>query len=84
MKQKPKLTMAGEMKTKKKDDSAGLYKYTSPVKEYPLKYKETRIKIFQDVTAHDHYKKYGLNVFFNQYNEFIKLVFKNQKVTNPP
>ena len=25
-----------------------------------------------------------MNVFFNQYNEFIKLVFKNGKIPNPP
>ena len=55
------------------------YKYHPPVKEYPSKYKPTKIKIIQDVTVHDHHKKHPLNIFFNQYNEFIRLIFKNQK-----
>ena len=62
-----------------KDELPNQYRYVTPVKEYPAKYKEAKIKIFQDVSVHDHYKKYTINVFSNQYNEFIRLVFKNQK-----
>jgi hypothetical protein len=51
----------------------------TPVKEYPQKYKETKIKICQDITAHQHFKRHPINVFFNQYNEFVKLVFKGAK-----
>jgi len=60
-----------------KDDSQQ-YKYVAPVKEFPAKYKETKIRIVQDVTAHDHHKKHPLNILFNQYNDFVKLVFKNK------
>ena len=31
------------------------------------------------MAVHDHVKKYALNIFFNQFNEFVKLIFKNQK-----
>lgn len=33
---------------------------------------------------HDHHKKHPLNIFFNQYNEFIRLIFKNYKGSANP
>jgi hypothetical protein len=72
------LSNGPNFKSKAKDDS-NAYKYTTPVKEFPSKYGPTKIKIVQDVTQHDHHKTHALNIFFNQYNEFIRLVFKNNK-----
>jgi len=46
------------------------------VKEF--KHGPTKIKIIQDVNAHDHHQKHHLNVFFHQYNEFIRLIFKQK------
>lgn len=57
------------------------YRYIAPVKEF--KYKETRIKICQDNTPHDHYKKHAINIYFNQYNEFVKVIFKSMKQGQP-
>ena len=64
---------------KKDEDNMMVYKYVTPIKEYPAKYGPTKIKIIQDVNAHSHHLKHPINIFFNQYNEFIKLIFKNQK-----
>lgn len=46
------------------------------MKEY--KYGPTKVKICQDIEAHDHHKRHPLNVMFHQYNEFVKLVLKNK------
>ena len=40
------------------------YKYIEPVKDF-TKYNKTKIKICQDVNAHDSYKTHPLNIFFN-------------------
>lgn len=54
------------------------YKYQAPVKEF--KYPPTKIRITQDPNEHSHHFKHPFNVFSNQYNEFIRLVLKNQKL----
>ena len=66
---------------KKEDESTLGYRYHSPVREYPAKYNTTKIRICQDITAHNHHRKHSINVFFNQYSEFMKLVFKNKNLT---
>lgn len=66
--------------TKKEDDSNAVYRYHSPVKEFPAKYGPTKIRICQDVKAHVHHKKHAINIFFNQYNEMIKIL-KNKGPT---
>jgi len=48
------------------------YKYKPPVKD--TRYGKPKIKIVQDINAHNHNQKHPLNIFFNQYNEFIRLV----------
>ncbi len=65
---------------RKDDEAVVAYKYVAPKKEFPSKYGPTKVRIVQDVKAHVHHQKHPINVFLNQYNEFIKLVFKNQKV----
>ena len=60
-----------------------VYKYSEPVKDYPSKYKETKIRIWEDVKKYEHHRKHAINVFFNQYNEFVKLVFKTKQDKNP-
>lgn len=66
---------------KKEDETTMGYRYHSPVKEFPAKYGPTKIRIIQDLKAHDHHKKHPINQFFNQYNEFMRLVFKNKNLT---
>lgn len=67
---------------KKDDEFSVAYKYVAPVKDFS-KYGAAKIRICQDVQAHAHHQKHPLNIFFNQYNEFIKIVLKNQKLQNP-
>lgn len=63
----------------RKDDELSVgYKYTAPVREF--KYGATKIRITQDANEHSHHFKHPFNVFSNQYNEFIRLVLKNQKL----
>jgi hypothetical protein len=54
------------------------YRYQPPVKEF--KYGPTKIKIIQDTKAHDHHLKHHLNIYFNQYNEFVRLIFKQKSI----
>lgn len=70
--------MSGKEKKVPKEE-LNYYRYVTPVKEFPDRYKKTKIKICQDVNVHDHVYKYSTNIFFNQYNEFVRLIFKNQK-----
>ena len=64
----------------KKDDEFSVgYSYKPPTKDFS-KYPAARIRIAQDVNAHAHLSKHPLVIFLNQYNEFIKLVLKNQKL----
>lgn len=56
------------------------FKWVAPVKIYPEKYGPAKIRIIQDLKAHKHHRKHALNVYFQQYNEFVRIVFKNQKV----
>jgi hypothetical protein len=70
------------VKSKVKTEDQQFYRYITPIKEFPSKYKETKIKICQDASVNDHYKKHPINVYTNQYNEFIRLIFKNQKQHN--
>lgn len=62
---------------KKVDDSNAPYRYAPIIKEYS-KYKPTTIKICQDVKTHDHHISHPINIFFNQYNDFVRLIFKNK------
>jgi hypothetical protein len=64
------------------EDQSSIYKYHPPAKDYD-KYKSTKIKVIQDINTHKHHEKHPLNIYFNQYNEFIKLVFKNVKSQAP-
>lgn len=64
---------------RKEDELTAPYKYTPPVKEF--KYGPTKIRITQDPNEHSHHFKHPFNVFSHQYNEFIRLVLKNQKLT---
>lgn len=61
---------------KKDDEFNTAYKYTPPVKDFS-KYGNTKIRITQNINAHSHHQKHPINIFFNQYNEFIRLVLKN-------
>lgn len=54
------------------------FKWTRPEKTYE-KYGPTKIKIYQDFNTYSHLKTHKINVFFDQYNEFIRHVFKYQK-----
>lgn len=74
-------TAQPNLKSKMKNDDQQYYKYVPPAKDFP-KYKETKIKICQDITLNTHYRGHPINVFTHQYNEFVRLVFKNQK-THP-
>lgn len=49
----------------------------APVKA--VSYGKAKIKIVQDYHAHDHHLKHPITIFSNQYNEFIRLIFKNAK-----
>ena len=63
--------------SKKNDEGLDTYKYVQPVKDF--KYGSTKIKINHNIKAHKElHQKHHLNVYFNQYNEFIKLMFKNK------
>jgi hypothetical protein len=53
-----------------------VYKYQPPAKDFG-KYGPTKIKIVQDVSTLENHYKHPLNAFFHQYNEFVRLVFKN-------
>ena len=53
-----------------------------PVKLENEQYEKTKIKIVQDIKAHQHHFKHPFNVLSNQYNEFIRLIFKNNKSEN--
>lgn len=68
---------------KKVDDSNTPYKYQPLVKEFS-KYKPTTIKICQNVNTHNHHISHPLNIFFNQYNEFVRLIFKNKTSVPQP
>lgn len=61
----------------KKEEDNNTYRYVPPVKTTP--YGKAKIRIIQDIHAHDHHLKHPINIFSNQYNEFIKLIFKNAK-----
>lgn len=56
---------SGKRAGKKADDeiNIGGYRYIHPVKEYNKG--PAKIKIFQDITAHNHQNKNPINVFFN-------------------
>jgi hypothetical protein len=64
---------------KKDDEFSVAYKYVAPVKDFS-KYGTTKIKICQNMKAHAHHLTHPFNIFSNQYNEFIKIVLKNQKL----
>ena len=49
---------------------------------YPEKYRGTKIKIIQNTDTHKHHRTHKQNVFFQQYNEFIKIMFKHQKTSS--
>ena len=67
---------------KKVDESTAPYRYVQIIKEF--KHKPTTIKICQDVKTHDHHISHSINIFFNQYNDFVRLIFKNKgPVTQP-
>ena len=53
------------------------FKWVPPVKVFPEKYGPTKIKIVQDCTAHNHHLTHKINVFFDQANEFVRIMFKN-------
>jgi hypothetical protein len=57
------------------------FKWVPPVKVFPAKYGPAKVKILQSADAHAHHKSHKLNVFFDQYNEFVRLIFKNQKAS---
>ena len=57
------------------------FKWVAPVKVFPEKYGPTKIRIVQDCSAHKHHKEHKLNVFSAQYNEFVRIMFKNQKAS---
>ena len=57
------------------------FKWVAPVRAFPEKYGPTKIRIVQDCTAHIHHKEHKLNVFAAQYNEFVRIMFKNQKAS---
>lgn len=51
------------------------YKYVEPIKVFD--YKMPKIKIHH-IDNREH-KEHSLNVMFNQYNELIKILFRNSK-----
>ncbi len=57
------------------------FKWVAPVKTFPEKYGPAKIRILQNVDAHKHHRDHKLNVYFQQYNEFVRIVFKNQKAS---
>ena len=61
----------------KKEEDNNTYRYVPPVKT--TNYGKAKIRIVQDIGTHDHHLKHPINIFTNQYNEFIKLIFKNAK-----
>ena len=61
----------------KKEEDNNTYRYVPPDKT--TKYGKAKIRVIQDIHAHDHHLKHPINIFSNQYNEFIKLIFKNAK-----
>lgn len=61
----------------KKEEDNNTYRYVPPVKT--TNYGKAKIRVVQDLHAHDHHLKHPINIFSNQYNEFIKLIFKNAK-----
>jgi hypothetical protein len=56
------------------------FKWVTPAKNFE-KYGKTKIKIVQDIDAHKHHRNHKLNIFFAQYNEFIRILFKHQKAS---
>jgi hypothetical protein len=52
------------------------FKWVRPEKPFD-KYGPPKITIFEDVNTHNHLKTHKLNIFFDQYNEFVRHVFKN-------
>lgn len=58
------------------------YRYTPLIKPENELYGKTKIKIVQDIRAHEHHFKHPFNILSNQYNEFIRLIFKNNKNDN--
>jgi hypothetical protein len=57
------------------------FRWVMPAKVYPEKYGPTKARIVQNVDAHKHHLAHKQNVFFAQYNEFVRLLFKNQKAS---
>ena len=53
------------------------FKWVRPEKVFDKKYAATKVKILHDVHAYKHHRTHKLNVFFDQFNEFVKIVFKN-------
>lgn len=58
------------------------FTWVKPEKTFD-KYAPTKVKVHQDFFGtYPHLKTHKLNVFFDQYNEFVRLVFKNKKPTD--
>lgn len=57
------------------------FKWVAPKKVFPEKYGPTKMKMIQNTEAHKHHRTHKLNIFFQQYNEFIKIMFKHQKAS---
>ena len=58
------------------------FKWVPPAKVFPEKYGPTKIKIIQDCSAYKHHQTHKINVFFDQANEFVRIMFKNQKASS--
>ena len=56
------------------------FKWVPPVKTFP--YGPTKIKIIQNIDVYKHHQTHKLNVFFDQANEFVRIMFKNQKASS--
>ena len=52
------------------------FKWVRPEPKFE-KYGPTKIKIIADLNVYSHLRTHKLNIFFDQYNEFVKQVFKN-------
>ena len=48
------------------------YRYQIPAKPENDAYGKTKIKIIQDLKAHEHHFNHSFNVTSNQYNDFIR------------
>ena len=53
------------------------FKWVKPEKVFDKKYGKTKVKILHDINAYKHHQTHKLNVFFDQFNEFVRIVFKN-------